>query len=101
MQVVMIQAQNIRSLSDFQRNTKMHLRRLKKTGEPEVLTVNGQAEVVVQDAIAYQKLLNELDRKQAIEGIARGLSRAKRGEGVALAEFDQRMRRKHKTLRRA
>jgi PHD/YefM family antitoxin component YafN of YafNO toxin-antitoxin module len=99
--VVMIQVQNIRSLSEFQRNAKTHIRRLKKTGEPEVLTVNGQAEVVVQDANAYQKLLDELDRKQAIEGISRGLAQAKRGEGVLLADFDKRMRRKYKIRRDA
>lgn len=97
----MIQVQNIRSLSEFQRNAKSHIRRLKKTGEPEVLTVNGQAQVVVQDAMAYQKLLDELDRKQATEGIARGLAQAKRGEGITLADFDKRMRRKYKTLRPA
>ena len=99
MKVNMIQLQNIRSLSDFQRNAKTHIRRLKKTGEPEVLTVNGQAEVVVQDASAYQKLLDELDRKQAIEGIRRGLEQARRGEGIALADFDKRMRRKYKIPR--
>jgi hypothetical protein len=28
----------------------------KQTGEPVVLTINGKAELVVQDAAAYQKL---------------------------------------------
>src|SRR5262245_4164357 len=97
----MIQVQNIRSLSDFQRNAKSHIRRLKKTGEPEVLTVNGQAEVVVQDAAAYQKLIDDLDRKEAIEGIKRGLEQVKRGEEISLAEFDARMRRKYKIPRDA
>src|SRR5437588_4581931 len=95
----MIQVQNIRSLSDFQRNAKSHIRRLKKTGEPEVLTVNGQAELIVQDAAAYQKLLEELERKQAIDGIRRGLEQARRGEGVSLSDFDARMRRKYKIPR--
>ena len=45
----MIQLADIHSLSDFQRNTKEHLQRLKRSGRPEVLTVNGKAEVVVQD----------------------------------------------------
>lgn len=30
---------------------------MKETGKPIVLTVNGQAEVVVQDAVSYQKVL--------------------------------------------
>ena len=53
----MLDVRNIFSLSEFQRNTRQHVRRLKKTGKPEVLTVNGRAELVVQDAASYQKLL--------------------------------------------
>lgn len=53
----MIALQDIRSLTDFQRNTKTHLKRLKATGRPEVLTVNGKAELIVQDAAAYEETL--------------------------------------------
>ena len=58
----MIRAEDIGSLSDFARNTKAHLKRLKRTGRPELLTVNGKAEVVVQSATAYQRLIESLDR---------------------------------------
>ena len=51
-------ANDIRSLSDFKRNTVDLLDRLRKTGHPLVLTINGKAEVVVQDARAYQALLD-------------------------------------------
>ena len=51
----MIALQDIRSLTDFQRNTKSHLKRLKSTGRPEVLTVNGKAELIVQDAAASSR----------------------------------------------
>jgi prevent-host-death family protein len=44
-------ANDIRSLSDFKRNTSELLERLKKTGNPLLLTINGKAEVVVQDAV--------------------------------------------------
>jgi hypothetical protein len=50
----MIHLDDIRSLTDFQRNTKAHLRRLKSTGRPEVLTVNGKAEIIVQNAAAFE-----------------------------------------------
>jgi PHD/YefM family antitoxin component YafN of YafNO toxin-antitoxin module len=52
---------DIRSVTDFQRNAKTHLARLKKTKAPMVLTVNGNASVVVQDANAYQQLRNRID----------------------------------------
>ncbi len=67
-------ANDIRSLSDFKRNTVDLLDRLRKTGHPLVLTINGKAELVVQDAVAYQALL---DRVEAIEGIQRGLEDVK------------------------
>ncbi len=58
----MIRVQDILSLTDFHRNTKAHLRRLKQSGGPEVLTVNGKATLVVQEASAYQRLLTALER---------------------------------------
>ena len=50
----MIDLSNIRSLSDFQRNTKAHVRRLKKTGKPEVLTINGPSLVSHNDVTDRQ-----------------------------------------------
>ena len=79
----MIDLKNIFSLSDFQRKTRDHIRRLKRTGRPEVLTVNGKAELVVQDAASYQALLDALDRAEALAGIRHGLESMHRGEGRA------------------
>jgi PHD/YefM family antitoxin component YafN of YafNO toxin-antitoxin module len=65
----MIRSEDIGSLTDFSRNTKAHLKRLKRTGRPELLTVNGKAEVVVQSAAAYQRLITLLERlKRDSEG---------------------------------
>jgi hypothetical protein len=58
----MIRPEDIGSLTDFARNTKAHLRRLKRSGRAELLTVNGKAEVVIQNANAYQQLIEELER---------------------------------------
>jgi prevent-host-death family protein len=58
----MVRPQDIGSLTDFARNTKAHLKRLRRTGRPELLTVNGKAEVVVQSASAYQRLLNSMEK---------------------------------------
>jgi prevent-host-death family protein len=56
----MIRLEDIGSLTDFSRNTKAHLKRLKRTGRPELLTVNGKAQVIVQDASAYERLVESL-----------------------------------------
>ena len=42
--------EEINSLSNFKRNTSEFLEQLKETGKPIVLTINGRAELVVQDA---------------------------------------------------
>lgn len=85
----MIRTTEIHSLTDFQRTAPDHIRRLQETGLPDVLTVNGKAEVIVQDAAAYQELLDRLDRAEAIVGINRGLVSMRRGEGKPADEvFD-------------
>lgn len=58
----MIKPEDIGSLTDFARNTKAHLKRLKRTGRAELLTVNGKAEVIVQSASAYQRLIETLEK---------------------------------------
>ena len=50
---------DIQSLSSFKRNSLQFLRRLRQKGSPLVLTINGKAEIVVQDVKAYQKLCEE------------------------------------------
>lgn len=82
----MIDLANIRSLSDFQRNTKKHLRRLKNTGQPEVLTINGQAELVVQSATAYQKLLDQADLAESVNILRKRIAAADAGEKGIPAE---------------
>lgn len=88
----MFRTEGIYSLTEFQRNARTHLERLKKSGQPEVLTVNGQAEVVVQDAAAYQALVDKLE---AIEGIRKGLESLARGEGRGVETFFNEFERKH------
>src|SRR5437016_2842668 len=86
---------NIHSLSDFQRNARDHIRKLKASGKPAVLTVNGEAEVVVQSAEAYQKLLKDRELLDSIRSISRGLEQARRGEGRAMREFLEALAKDH------
>jgi prevent-host-death family protein len=54
----MINLENIHSLTDFKRNASNYVEQVRETRSPLVLTVNGKAAVVVQDATAFQALLN-------------------------------------------
>lgn len=82
--------EDIRSLTDFQRNTKSHLKRLKATGRPEALTVNGKAELIVQDAGACEGTLD------AICGIQRELDAMKAGTGKPFRVALDEIRARHK-----
>jgi prevent-host-death family protein len=62
----MIDLREVRSVTEFQRNLKDYVGRLKEKKTPMVLTVNGRAEVVVQDADSYQALLDRLERAETI-----------------------------------
>jgi PHD/YefM family antitoxin component YafN of YafNO toxin-antitoxin module len=81
METAMIDLKDIHSLSEFQRNARAHVEHLRRTGRPEVLTVHGKAELVVQNAEAYQKLLDLAANAAAIVGIQRGLQGMYEGTG--------------------
>jgi prevent-host-death family protein len=86
---------DIQSLTTFRRASGSFMKRLKKTKRPVVLTVNGKAAAVVQDAEGYQRLLDIAARADAEEGIRQGLADVSHGRTQpAKVVFDQ-IRRKH------
>ncbi len=76
----MLDTRQIHPMTDFLRNHKSHVARLKETRKPEVLTVNGRAEVVIQDADSYQEMMERFERAELIVAIQEGLAAADRGE---------------------
>jgi prevent-host-death family protein len=80
---------DIHPLTDFKRNTSRFLSQLKETGQPLVLTINGKAELVVQDAASYQRLTDLAERLETIQAVKESLASIDRGEGTAMDEvFD-------------
>ncbi len=69
----MIDLREVRSVTEFQRNVKDYIGRLKRKKSPLVLTVNGRAELVVQDARSYQDLLDRVERAEALAAIRQGM----------------------------
>ena len=92
---------DIDSLTHFKRNTVAVIEQLKVTGEPMVLTVNGKAEIVVQDAASYQRMVDLIDQAEAVVGIKKGLASMERGEGIPAEEAFERLRGKHEIARGA
>lgn len=82
---------DIHSLTDFKKHTPDFLKQLKDTGEPVVLTINGKAELIVQDAASYQRLLDLAQEAKVLEGVRLGLEDVAAGRtqpiGEALADI--------------
>ena len=85
----------IDSLTNFKRQTPAYLDRLRKTGQPLVLTVNGKAQVVVQDAASYQQLLELVERLEAVEKIQQGLDDVRNGRTRSLDKIIAEKKKKH------
>lgn len=91
----MLDTREIHSLTHFLRNHKAHVARLKETHAPEVLTVNGKAEVVVQDAASYQTMLDRLHHMETVAAIQEGMASAERGELKPATQVLEEMRAKY------
>jgi prevent-host-death family protein len=80
--------EDIRSVTDLERNTRQILDHMHKTGRPVILTVNGKADAVLIDAKTFEKHLkaSNLARllAQGEEDITAGRTREM---GQVLREF--------------
>ena len=91
----MIDLREVRSVTEFQRNIKEYVGRLKENKTPLVLTVNGRAELVVQDAESYQLILERLERAETVAAIRRGMKDAEEGRMIPLKDAEAKLRAKH------
>ncbi len=91
----MMNLKDIQSLTEFQRKSRETIARLKKTGRPAILTVNGHAEVVVQDAVSYQKLLDRAELADKLMQLRRSIAEYRSGQlrdaGEVLEEMEARL----------
>lgn len=88
-------SQDINSLSNFKRHTSDFMRRMKKTRHPLVLTVNGKAELVVQDAESYQELLEAAEYRETLAALKEALADVESGNTVPIEEAFTEIRKKH------
>lgn len=88
------------SLSHFMQNSTEAIERLEKSGKPLVLTVNGEAKVIVQDAKSYQQLLDTIDLAESIIGVRKGLDAMEKGEEQSIEDAFDDIYKKHGLSRR-
>ncbi len=88
----MFKMKDIYPVSDFSRKPAEHIKRLKETGQPEILTVNGKAELVIQDARIYEEMVELLD---TLKKIAQAGNSLDEGKGIPADKFFSQFERKH------
>jgi PHD/YefM family antitoxin component YafN of YafNO toxin-antitoxin module len=74
--------EDIKPLSVFKQRTAEIIAHIKETGRPTVITINGNAEVVIQDALAYQEMLDRLEYADNVQKIQRGLDELKARKAI-------------------
>jgi prevent-host-death family protein len=86
---------DIQSLTTFRRRSGQFMKQLKKSKRPLILTVKGKAQAVVQDAAAYQRLLDLAAGADVFEAIRQGLDDVANGRTRPARVVFERIRRKH------
>jgi prevent-host-death family protein len=86
---------DIQALTTFRNHSAEMLQHLKKTKRPVVLTVNGKAAAVVQDAAAYQRLLDIAAQADVDEGIRQGREDVAKGRVSPARKALKSFRREH------
>ena len=86
---------DIQSLTTFRRRSGVFLKQLRKSKRPVVLTVKGKAAAIVQDAEAYQRLLDIAARADAVEGIRQGMEDVRSGKVRPAREFFEAFEARH------
>ena len=84
----MFKSSDIHSVTEFTRKPAEHIKRLSESKRPEILTVNGKAAVVVQDAETYEKMAALADYAESIQNIRQAMSEQGRTLGEFTAEFE-------------
>jgi PHD/YefM family antitoxin component YafN of YafNO toxin-antitoxin module len=91
----MIRATDIHSLTEFTRNAKKYVDEIKATKNPIALTVNGHAEIVVQDSASYQALLDEVETSRFVSAVRAGERDIAEGRTYSLDEVIESLKQEH------
>lgn len=88
----MVDLNRINPVTDFVRNYKAYLERIKASGRPEVLTVNGKPEFVVMDAATFEQMEAAFEEAQFIAAVQEGIEDVKAGRVYSVQEARAKIR---------
>jgi PHD/YefM family antitoxin component YafN of YafNO toxin-antitoxin module len=76
----MLRATDIHSLTDFTRHARAYIQQIMESKHPIALTVNGEAQVIVQDAESYQQMVDELEHARFIAAMRESEAAVRNGQ---------------------
>jgi prevent-host-death family protein len=85
----MLKLTNIKPISYFKANAAEMLQVLRETGEPYVITQNGEAAAVLMDVKDYEQIQEKLARMQIV---AMSDKQIREGKSVALSAASEQLR---------
>lgn len=90
----MVATQRTQSLTDFRQRATETLDRLNKTGEAEILTVNGEARAVLLSPAAFDEMAREAQLNRDVSVIRRAMEQSDAGEHADAADVFRQIRAK-------
>ena len=86
------------TLTDFRTHTSQHIARLRRTGEPEVLTLHGKPQSVVLSPEAFEKMAALAEYQTSVADIRTSLAEYEAGKGMNAKDALRKLARKHKVV---
>jgi PHD/YefM family antitoxin component YafN of YafNO toxin-antitoxin module len=83
----MIATQHTQSLTDFRQRATETLDRLRKTGEAQILTVNGEARAVLLAPATFDELARDAQLTRDVAVMRRSMQQIDAGEGMPAEEY--------------
>ncbi len=83
----MLATERTQSLSEFRKTAAATMERLNKTGDAEILTVNGEARAVLISPAVYDELAREIEVARDVTAIRRAMKEFDEGKGRPVDEF--------------
>ena len=83
------------SLTQFQQEAPAMLDRFKTDKTPIIITIDGKATAVLQDAEGYQQLLDRIELLETLAGIRTSLAEFEQGKGIPLDRAFEQFRQKY------
>jgi len=91
----MLKPSRTHPLSQLQQEAPALLEQFKTDKTPIVLTVDGKAAAVLQDADSYQQLLDKIEQLETLVGLRKSLEEFEQGKGIPLDRAFQHLQEKH------